>query len=229
MLLYVTNKVWRERLRGGSAHLEADRTLAREAAPLATILLAVLRGPLVDHPHRGLHRDVLEQHLVRVVVEPEVLRVGDPVGRLGPHVPLEPLGRTPVEPDDDVVRVDGRAVPRALLWCAVNRLVHDDDFLHGMRLLYDANQIVSFLYNSIVPHLEERLRFTKLQDDYDRAMKKPENIQQNTMRFEAITKSIREADVVSTARKVSDDFAVMRRGVRPLSSDTAKIETSATP
>jgi hypothetical protein len=110
--------------------------------------------------------------------------------------------------------------PRVLLWRAVDRLVGDAAFLHGMRLLYDANQIVSFLYNSIVPHLEERLRFSKLQDDYDKAKKKPENIKQNTARFEAIVQSLREADATSVAqRKVDADFAAMRQGVRPLSSD----------
>ena len=109
--------------------------------------------------------------------------------------------------------------PRVLLWRAVDRLVGDEAFLRGMRLLYDANQIVSFLYNSIVPHLEERLRFSKLQDDYDKAKKKPENIQQNTARFEAIVQSLREADATSTQRQVDADFAAMRQGVRPLSSD----------
>ena len=109
--------------------------------------------------------------------------------------------------------------PRVLLWRAVDRLVGDEAFLRGMRLLYDANQIVSFLYNSIVPHLEERLRFSKLQDDYDKAKKKPENIQQNTARFEAIVQSLREADASSTQRQVDADFAAMRQGVRPLSSD----------
>lgn len=119
---------------------------------------------------------------------------------------------TRVLPVDDVP-------PRVLLWRAVDRLVGDGAFLQGMQLLYDANQIVSFLYNSIVPHLEERLRFSKLQDDYVKAKKKPENIQQNTARFEAIVKSLRDADATSSQRQVEAEFATMRQGVRPLSSD----------
>lgn len=115
-------------------------------------------------------------------------------------------------------------VPRARLWNAVDRLVTDDKFIKGMKILYDANQIVSFLFHTIVPHLEERLRYTKLEDDFDKAKKKPDALTQNSVRFDAIIKSVCEADKESCKRSVDDQYERMRDGLRPLSTESSVLD-----
>jgi hypothetical protein len=110
--------------------------------------------------------------------------------------------------------------PRAKLWRACERLVTDRAFVDdGLRVLYDANQLVSFLFHTIVPHIEERLRYTKLQDDMDRATRKPEHVQQNEERFVAIIQATARACVQSERRAVDDAYARMRAGIRLMFSD----------
>lgn len=99
--------------------------------------------------------------------------------------------------------------PRAKVWRACYTLLRED-FLRGMRLLYEANQIVSFLFNTIVPHIEERLRYETLQVEYDKAMAKPDAVTQNEARFKGILQAIAAAETVSRNKTVDDEFASMR-------------------
>ena len=110
--------------------------------------------------------------------------------------------------------------PRARLWGACNAMLRDE-FVAGMRLLYDANAIVSFLFNTIVPHVEERLRFDTLAEETARC--KPESAAQNEARLAAIVKKMAEADAVSRARVVDADFATMRQGVSALYTDATVV------
>ena len=110
--------------------------------------------------------------------------------------------------------------PRARLWGAWNAMLRDD-FVAGMRLLYDANAIVSFLFNTIVPHVEERLRFDTLAEEM--AGVKPASAEQNEARLTAILKKVTEADATSRARRVDDDFARMRDGVSALYMDVVVV------
>lgn len=117
------------------------------------------------------------------------------------------------------------ATPRGMLWAACDTLVRDERFVRdGLRTLYDANQVVSFLFHTIVPHLEERLRFTKLQTDYDAATRKPENVAQNAKRFDAIVAGVVAADEHSCRNlEVDAEFARMRDAMRPISRDAGVV------
>ena len=118
---------------------------------------------------------------------------------------------------DTTPNVPSAQAPRCALWAACRELVDDQAFVtDGLRQLYDANQVVSFLFHTMVPHLEERLRYTRMQDEYDAAMRKPDSVAQNTKRFDAVVAAVIEADDSSCARSVEDDFARMRAAIRPL-------------
>ena len=110
--------------------------------------------------------------------------------------------------------------PRARLWGACNAMLRED-FVAGMRLLYDANAIVSFLFNTIVPHVEERMRFDTLSEEMDAV--KPESAAQNEARMAAIVKRMAEADAVSRAKMVDSDFETMRQGVSALYMDVTVV------
>lgn len=108
------------------------------------------------------------------------------------------------------------ALPRYLLWRACDRLFCENFVQNGMRPLYEKNKIVSLLFNIIVPHLEERLRYATLQEEFDKAQNKPQNVQQNTERLNAILEEVRLADAFSKSRKVDESFAAMRDAMEPL-------------
>ncbi len=113
-----------------------------------------------------------------------------------------------------------KTTPRGVLWDACNTLVNDKGFINdGMCPLYAANQLVSFLFHTIVPHMEERLRCNTLRDEYETAMRRPENVRQNGERFDAIIVAVVTADKASCARQVDVDYARMRKGLRPISHD----------
>lgn len=114
--------------------------------------------------------------------------------------------------------------PRAKLWRACHQLLRTD-FLDGMRALYDANAIVSFLFNTIVPHMEERLRYDTLQTEHDRATAKPDAVAQNTSRFRAILREMAKSEAVSKAKLgVDADFAAMRDAMCVLHTDATVAE-----
>ena len=114
--------------------------------------------------------------------------------------------------------------PRTLLWKACNRMMQGDFVEHGLKVLYDKNQIVSFLFNTIVPHIEERLRYATLEDEHAKAMLKPENVTQNTARFQAMIDAVKRADDGSMSRKVDDQFRRMRTSMRPLCGDAEVVD-----
>ena len=87
----------------------------------------------------------------------------------------------------------GAIGPRADVWRACEALLLPD-FVVGLRMLYEANAIVAFLFNTIVPHVEERLRYDTLQTEYDKAAAKPDAVAQNTTRFRAIVQALAEAE-----------------------------------
>ena len=79
-----------------------------------------------------------------------------------------------------------------------------------MRLLFDANAIVSFLYKTIVPHIEERLRYDNLAEEYAKASTRADAFAQNARRFDALRERLSEADATSRTREVDAPFASMR-------------------
>ena len=114
--------------------------------------------------------------------------------------------------------------PRAKVWRACSQLLRTE-FLAGMRALYDANAIVSFLFNTIVPHVEERLRYDTLQEEHDRAAAKPDAVAQNTARFQAILGELAKGEAVSKAKpNVDPAFAAMRDAMCALHRDATVIE-----
>ena len=114
--------------------------------------------------------------------------------------------------------------PRAKLWRACHQLLRTD-FVDGMHALYDANAIVSFLFNTIVPHMEERLRYDTLQTEHDKAVAKPDAVAQNTARFQAILAELEKAAAVSKANpNVDAPFAKMRDGMCALHTDATVVE-----
>ena len=108
--------------------------------------------------------------------------------------------------------------PRAKLWRACSALLCDE-FLAGMRLLYEANAIVTFLMNTIIPHIEERLRYDILHAEYEKALAKPDNIRQNTERFQAVLKAVAAAADISYKKSVDAEFACMRGAMSALHTD----------
>ena len=146
-----------------------------------------------------------------------------------PTMPV-PVLKRPASYDEGIAQIrkavaetrppDGGDTPRAKLWCACHRLLSDDAFVDdGLRVLYDANQLVSFLFHTIVPHIEERLRYTKLQDDVDRTARRPDHVRQNEQRFDAVIQATARACVRSEQREVDDAYARMRAGIRAMFSD----------
>lgn len=114
--------------------------------------------------------------------------------------------------------------PRAKVWRACSQLLRTE-FVDALRLLYDANAIVSFLFNTIVPHVEERLRYDTLQTEYDKAHAKPESVEQNTKRFKATLEALLLAETESRAKaNVDATFATMREGMRGLHGDATVTE-----
>ena len=112
--------------------------------------------------------------------------------------------------------VDG-ATPRAKLWRAAHTLFHDPGFVDALRLLHGANEIVSFLFNTIVPHIEERLRYDTLQEEYDRAHGKPHAVKQNGERLRAIVDALVAAEEESRRERSQDaQFVGMREGMRTI-------------
>lgn len=105
--------------------------------------------------------------------------------------------------------------PRAKVWRACHVLLQDG-FPGGLRLLYEANAIVSMLFNTIVPHVDERMRYDTLQREYDKAHAKPAAVEQNAARFAAIIEAVAAAERESHNRHVSDEFASMRSGMAAL-------------
>lgn len=114
--------------------------------------------------------------------------------------------------------------PRARLWRCVRVLCsmdakHDGvDFVGGMRLLYNANAVVSCLYNTLVPCIEERLRHSTLQDEYDRASahRDGSSLAQNSARFRGLLAVLAEAEGRSRVKEVDEAFATMRESMRLL-------------
>ena len=124
----------------------------------------------------------------------------------------------------DAPPVESHTTPRALLWRACAALVGETEparaFVDdGLRVLYDANMIVSFMLNSLVPHVVDRLRYDTLNEEHDHASRKPDSVEQNRARFRAIRGELEKADGVSRAKKVDATFAKMRQAVAPLYAD----------
>ena len=109
--------------------------------------------------------------------------------------------------------------PRARVWRACHRLL-SQEFIEGLRVLYEANAIVAFLFNTIVPHFEERLRYDTLQSEYDRAAGKPDAVRQNEARLHALLEALAEAEGSSRLKTVDPAFARMRDAMSALHRDT---------
>lgn len=106
--------------------------------------------------------------------------------------------------------------PRAKVWRASHSLLRPE-FLEGLEIIYESNAVVSFLFNSIVPHIEDRLRYDTLQGEYDKAAAKPDALKQNDARFGAIINALRHAHRVSEAKAITDaDFLKMRTSMAAL-------------
>lgn len=124
--------------------------------------------------------------------------------------------------DDTPASVESEA-PRAKVWRACFTLLKDD-FLRGMRALYEANAIVSCLFNTIVPHIDERLRYDTLQVEYDKAAARPESVEQNRARFRAILGELASAEGASRQKTVDVEFAAMRDAMRCLHANHTVVE-----
>ena len=82
-----------------------------------------------------------------------------------------------------------------------------------------------FLFNTIVPHVEERLRYDTLQSEYDKAQAKPDAVKQNGARFDAILRAAVEAEAVSRAKPgVDAAFVKMRNAICGLYTDATVTE-----
>ena len=110
--------------------------------------------------------------------------------------------------------------PRARLWRACDALFRADAFVDSVRVLYDANAIVSFLFNTLVPCVEERLRYDTLEQEHARALDKPDAVTQNGARFLAMLDAVAAAEATSRANpRVESAFCAMRDGLSPLHAD----------
>lgn len=108
--------------------------------------------------------------------------------------------------------------PRVALWNACDVLINDREFVEaGLRVLYENNQIVSFLFNTIVPHIEERLRTDTLREEL--TTQKEDSVTQNKTRYDAIIAALNDAIGLSEARDVSERFANMRNAMKPLAQN----------
>lgn len=107
--------------------------------------------------------------------------------------------------------------PRMRLWTATKFLVDSAGFWKdGLGPLYTANAVVSFLFNTITPALEERLRTPLLQEEFDRANQKPDAVSANAQRFEAMITALNRTDTLSCERTVTDEYRAMREAMRIL-------------
>lgn len=67
--------------------------------------------------------------------------------------------------------------------------------------------------------MEERLRFDTLEKEHAKANAKPENVAQNTARYQAFLKALADAETESKAKQVDTDFAKMRASMGALYAD----------
>lgn len=113
--------------------------------------------------------------------------------------------------------------PRAKVWRACRTLLLPE-FLAGLRTLYEANAIVSFLFNTIVPHIEERLRYDTLQSEYSKAAARPDAVKQNEARFVAMLGALAAAEEASRGNVVDAPFAAMREAMHGLHANATVVE-----
>jgi hypothetical protein len=115
----------------------------------------------------------------------------------------------------------GAPAARVLLWNACTALFQSSFVEDGLVVLYEANEIVSFVFNTFVPHIEDRIRYDTLNAEYERAAAKPESVRQNSERFEAILGTLRAADATNRTKTVDERFARMRNAMSALFADAA--------
>jgi hypothetical protein len=113
--------------------------------------------------------------------------------------------------------------PRVKLWKACELVSKNDVFwTDGMNPIYTANALVAFLFNTITPIIEERIRTDILNTEVPNAHKKGDSAAQNLLRLNAFFNLYDTERTNSFSRPTSVEYAKMREAMAILTSSEIK-------